>query len=95
MTDSIETSKAFIHHRNQIDAAVIQLRNTVDTRLLMSGLLAHAAMVAETLIAAGLSTPEGIVDTFAAAAAEALTPQERTVPVEVREVDCDLRVERH
>jgi hypothetical protein len=60
--------------------AILALRLEVDSRMLFVALLAHAAVLAEALIAGGLATDQQVTDLFARGCADGLTKREREKP---------------
>lgn len=60
--------------------AIRGLRMQVDTRLLFIALLAHAGVIAEGLIAAGISNADYMTKMFAEACADAIKPRDGSEP---------------
>lgn len=90
-----EVERTLAHYEKQIDEAVLKLRDTVDTRLLVVTLLAHTAALCETLVSARLVTPDHVRDAFGQACEKALTPRPRDTPVPIHTIDCGKPVQKH
>jgi len=69
--------------RDKICAAIVELRDSMDTYFLLCGLVAHASILAEALIAAKCRTPEDITGLFAAACGDAIAPTNPMKPPRV------------